>query len=75
MLQVGLKQPESMQSNIPTRRGQLAHRLHAPNIRQIACKYLRQITCKATVLADLEGKGRRIRTVAIIIWVKQGVNA
>src|SRR5258708_29941502 len=48
MLQVGLKQPESMQSNIPTRRGQLAHRLHAPNIRQIACKYLRQITCKAT---------------------------
>jgi hypothetical protein len=27
------------------------------------------------VLADLEGKGRRIRTVAIPIWVKQGVNA
>jgi hypothetical protein len=27
------------------------------------------------VLADLEGKGRRIRTVAIIIWVKQDVNA
>jgi integrase len=27
------------------------------------------------VLADLEGKGRRIRTVAIPIWVKQGINA
>jgi integrase len=27
------------------------------------------------VLADLEGKGRRIRTVAIQIWVKQGINA
>jgi integrase len=27
------------------------------------------------VLADLEGKGRRIRTVAIPIWVKQGIDA
>ena len=27
------------------------------------------------VLADLEGKGRRIRTVAIPVWVKQGINA
>jgi len=27
------------------------------------------------VLADLEGKGRRVRTVAIPIWVKQGINA
>jgi integrase len=27
------------------------------------------------VLADLEGKGRRIRTVAIPIWVKQAINA
>ncbi|WP_263385786.1 tyrosine-type recombinase/integrase [Granulicella arctica] len=26
------------------------------------------------VLADLEGKGRRIRTVAIPIWVKKGIN-
>jgi integrase len=26
-------------------------------------------------LADLESKGRRIRTVAIPIWVKQGINA
>src|SRR3982074_2220359 len=26
------------------------------------------------VLADLEGEGRRIRTVAIPIWVKQGIN-
>jgi hypothetical protein len=26
-------------------------------------------------LADLEGKGRWIRTVAIPIWVKQGINA
>jgi integrase len=27
------------------------------------------------VLADLEGKGRRARTVAIPVWVKQGINA
>ena len=27
------------------------------------------------VLADLEGKGRRIRTVAVPIWGKQGLNA
>ena len=27
------------------------------------------------MLADLEGKGRRVRTVAIPIWVKQGINA
>src|SRR5260370_1088936 len=27
------------------------------------------------VLAALEGKGRRIRTVAIPIWVKQGIDA
>ncbi len=27
------------------------------------------------VLADLEGKGRRVRTVAIPLWVKQGINA
>ena len=27
------------------------------------------------VLADLEGKGQRIRTMAIPIWVKQGINA
>jgi site-specific recombinase XerD len=27
------------------------------------------------VLAELEGKGRRIRTVAISIWVKQGIKA
>jgi site-specific recombinase XerD len=27
------------------------------------------------VLADLEGKGRRIRTVAIPIWVKNGIDA
>src|SRR5277367_277441 len=26
------------------------------------------------VLADLEGKGRRVRTVAIPVWVKQGIN-
>jgi site-specific recombinase XerC len=26
------------------------------------------------VLADLEGKGRRIRTVAVPIWVKQGID-
>lgn len=27
------------------------------------------------VLADLEGKGRRIRTVAVPVWVKQGIEA
>jgi len=27
------------------------------------------------VLVDLEGKGRRVRTVAIPLWVKQGINA
>ena len=27
------------------------------------------------VLVDLEGKGRRIRTVAIPIWVKKGIEA
>jgi integrase len=27
------------------------------------------------VLVDLEGKGRRVRTVAIPVWVKQGINA
>jgi len=27
------------------------------------------------VLADLEGKGRRVRTVAVPIWVKHGINA
>jgi integrase len=27
------------------------------------------------VLADLEGKGRRIRTIAVPVWVKHGINA
>ena len=27
------------------------------------------------VLADLEGKGRRIRTVAVPVWVKHGINS
>ncbi len=27
------------------------------------------------VLADMKGKGRRVRTVAIPVWVKQGINA
>jgi site-specific recombinase XerC len=27
------------------------------------------------VLADLEGKGRRIRTVVVPVWVKPGINA
>ncbi len=27
------------------------------------------------MLADLGGKGRRIRTVAVPLWVKQGINA
>jgi integrase len=27
------------------------------------------------VLADLEGKGRRVRTVAIPVWIKQGIDA
>jgi integrase len=66
MLQVGLKQPESMQSKIPTRRGQLAHPLHAPNIRQIACKYLRQIICKTTlVLAAVPPESREGEPLAL----------
>ena len=27
------------------------------------------------VLVDLEGKGRRVRTVAVPVWVKQGINS
>ena len=27
------------------------------------------------VLADLEGKGRRVRTVAVPLWIKHGINA
>ena len=27
------------------------------------------------VIADLRGKGGRVRTVAVPIWVKQGINA
>jgi len=27
------------------------------------------------VIADLEGKGRRVRTVAVPVWVKHGINA
>ncbi len=27
------------------------------------------------MLADLVGKGRRVRTVAVSVWVKQGINA
>jgi integrase len=27
------------------------------------------------VIADLEGKGRRVRTVAVPVWVKNGINA
>jgi hypothetical protein len=34
-----------------------------------------QLRERRWVLADLEGKGRRVRTVAIPGWVKQGINA
>jgi integrase len=34
-----------------------------------------QLRERRWVLADLEGKGRRVRTVAIPAWVKQGINA
>jgi integrase len=34
-----------------------------------------QLRERRWVLADLEGKGGRVRTVAIPIWVKHGVNA
>jgi integrase len=27
------------------------------------------------VIADLRGKGGRVRTVAVPVWVKQGINA
>ena len=26
------------------------------------------------VLSDLVGKGRRVRTIAVPLWVKQGIN-
>jgi len=39
---------------------------------QVQTIQLRENRC---VLADLEGKGRRIRTVAVPLWVKQGINA
>jgi hypothetical protein len=48
VLQVRLQQPESTQSKVATGRGQLAHCLHVPSLRQIKCKYLRQIICKTT---------------------------
>jgi integrase len=47
------------------RRNELAE-LHVETIQQREGRW---------VLADLEGKGRRVRTVAIPIWVKQGINA
>ncbi len=47
------------------RRNELAE-LHVATIQQREGRW---------VLADLEGKGRRIRTVAIPIWVKQGIDA
>jgi integrase len=34
-----------------------------------------QLRERRWVLAELEGKGRRIRTVALPIWVKQGIDA
>ena len=37
--------------------------------------FLIKIHDMRSVLADLQGKGRRIRTVAIPIWVKQGIDA
>jgi hypothetical protein len=43
--------------------------------RRCSCSFALYIILKAIVLADLEGKGRRIRTVAVPIWVKQGINA
>lgn len=34
-----------------------------------------QLREKRWVLADLRGKGGRVRTVAVPLWVKQGINA
>jgi integrase len=49
----------------PSGRNELAH-LDVETIQQREGRW---------VLADLEGKGRRIRTIAVPIWVKQGINA
>jgi integrase len=48
-----------------------------PNISQKGTRLGNWLTREQAkeLLADLEGKGRRIRTVAIPIWVKQGIDA
>ena len=45
--------------------------------RELASLYIEDIQMREGrwVIADLRGKGNRIRTVAVPVWVKQGVNA
>ncbi len=45
--------------------------------RELASLYIEDIQMREGrwVMADLRGKGNRIRTVAVPVWVKQGVNA
>jgi integrase len=44
---------------------------------ELANLYIEEIQLRENrwVIADLRGKGGRVRTVAIPVWVKQGVNA
>jgi integrase len=71
MFKVWLKQPESMQSKIATRRGQLAHRLHGLSLRQIACKDLRQIICKTTAKRNGILNAEQAATLADVPNVRQ----
>jgi len=45
--------------------------------RELASLYIEEIQMREGrwVIADLRGKGGRIRTVAVPVWVKQGINA
>jgi site-specific recombinase XerD len=45
--------------------------------RELASLYIEEIQMREGrwVIADLRGKGRRIRTIAVPVWVKQGIDA
>jgi integrase len=64
-LETGSLSPSANEICNPLRRNELAE-LDVATIQQREGRL---------VLVDLEGKGRRILTVAIPIWVKQGINA
>ena len=45
--------------------------------KELASLYIEDIQMREGrwVIADLRGKGSRVRTVAVPVWVKQGINA